>query len=205
MGKKDDEALERVDAACKHLSRLSTLLALTMPGGVPEAHISQLRVPSTVPLCSFTSDTWKLWLVSISIRALGSCGTQAGREGSGAWKATLSDGGSSSVVRFSLSREFLAAETVAKCFELNVRRPPCELKLIERHYFKDRLIQSLEATITVPGTDSNTWEVFQEWPLLDEDVKAEMIACPWETSSDSFFLANGILVLHCRGIYSFQE
>ena len=60
--------------------------------------------------------------------------------------------------------------------------------MIERHYFRDKLIKSFEFTFPfcIPNT-TNEWESVYEMPKLDENLIKEMIDNPFETKSDSFY------------------
>ena len=60
--------------------------------------------------------------------------------------------------------------------------------MIERHYFKNKLIKSYEFTFPfcIPNT-SNSWEAIYTIPEIPKDVMNEMINSPWETKSDSFY------------------
>ena len=41
-------------------------------------------------------------------------------------------------------------------------------------------------------------------PKLTEEEKAEMIAAPWETKSDTFFFVNDRLIIHNRAEYNYE-
>ena len=77
--------------------------------------------------------------------------------------------------------------------------------MIERHYFKDRLIKSFEFTFPfcIPNS-TNTWEFIYTIPEIDETLKNEIIANPWMTKSDSFYFANDKLIMHNKAEYDYS-
>mmetsp|Transcript_10235 Transcript_10235/g.30800 ORF Transcript_10235/g.30800 Transcript_10235/m.30800 type:complete len:82 (+) Transcript_10235:3-248(+) len=77
--------------------------------------------------------------------------------------------------------------------------------MIERHYFRDILIKSYDFTLpfVIPNT-TNTWEVIYTMPELDPVVKEGIMACPWETRSDSFYFVDGKLVMHNKAEYNYS-
>mmetsp|Transcript_18895 Transcript_18895/g.16319 ORF Transcript_18895/g.16319 Transcript_18895/m.16319 type:complete len:82 (+) Transcript_18895:423-668(+) len=77
--------------------------------------------------------------------------------------------------------------------------------MIERHYFKDKLIRSFDFTFPfcIPNS-CNDWENIYDIPELTEEQKKEMINSPFETKSDSFYFANGKLVMHNKAEYDYS-
>jgi hypothetical protein len=76
--------------------------------------------------------------------------------------------------------------------------------MIEIHYFKEKLIKSYDFNFgfVIPGS-TNTWENIYPLPELNEEEKAEIIAHPWETKSDSFYFVDEKLVMHHKAEYSY--
>lgn len=76
--------------------------------------------------------------------------------------------------------------------------------MIERHYFRDRLIQSYEFKFPfcIPNT-TNNWESIYDVPALSEKEKEEMMLNPWETKSDSFYFVGDELVMHNKAEYNY--
>eukprot|EP00746_Dinoflagellata_sp_MGD_P006767 gnl/MRDRNA2_/MRDRNA2_113319_c0_seq1.p1 gnl/MRDRNA2_/MRDRNA2_113319_c0~~gnl/MRDRNA2_/MRDRNA2_113319_c0_seq1.p1 ORF type:complete len:222 (-),score=28.18 gnl/MRDRNA2_/MRDRNA2_113319_c0_seq1:164-829(-) len=84
-------------------------------------------------------------------------------------------------------------------------RPIHNFRMIERHYFRGKLLKSYDFLLPfVAPKSSNTWEVIYTMPELDEDTKDDMIALPWETRSDSFYFADGMMIMHVRAEYSYK-
>ena len=60
--------------------------------------------------------------------------------------------------------------------------------MIERHYFRDKLIKSYEFTFPFCMPNStNEWESIYDMPPIDEEIMLQMVANPYETKSDSFY------------------
>jgi hypothetical protein len=97
--------------------------------------------------------------------------------------------------------------------------------MIERHFFKDRLIKSFDFNFGFCIPDSvNTREDMYEIPQLSEDeskfnlserlqlylssivlvaVVQDMVANRFETRSDSFYFVDGKLIMHNRAQYAY--
>jgi len=110
-------------------------------------------------------------------------------------------------VKYSFGPEFLDRRNIALKLEFRVlgTDPIEDLVVIERHYFKGRLLRSFEFKFgfCIPGSKNET-EFFYELPKLDEEEKKEMIERPFETESDSFFFANGKLIVHNKAVYDYS-
>lgn len=78
--------------------------------------------------------------------------------------------------------------------------------MIERHYFKNKLIKSYDFTFPfcIPDT-VNTWESMYSVPEITEEMKQEMINSPWQTKSDSFYFVNGELIMHNKAEYNYAK
>jgi hypothetical protein len=117
--------------------------------------------------------------------------------------ASLDD--SSRFIRYQFGPEFLDVRTIGTNLEFNIGAEPLhDFMMIERHYFRDVLIQSFEFSLpfVIPGT-RNTWEMIYTKPELNDEWKAALIAAPWESRSDSFYFVEGQLVMHNRAEYSY--
>lgn len=77
--------------------------------------------------------------------------------------------------------------------------------MIERHYFKNELIKSYKFTapFCMP-LSTNSMEAIYELPDLAKETVEEMIACPWETISDSFYFVEDKMVLHTRALFNYE-
>ena len=76
--------------------------------------------------------------------------------------------------------------------------------MVERHYFRGRVIRSNDFKIGfVIQNSNNSWEFIYELPELSPEEEQDIIDAPWEVKSDSFFFAEGHLIIHNRAIYNY--
>jgi len=77
--------------------------------------------------------------------------------------------------------------------------------MIERHYYKDKLIQSFDFTFPFCIPNSvNDWESIYTIPKVTNEVKEDMINNPYDTVSDSFYFVDGELVMHNKAEYDYS-
>jgi len=78
------------------------------------------------------------------------------------------------------------------------------MEMVERHYFKGNVIRSCDFKFgfIIPNS-TNTWDFTYELPKLSRELEEDIKSCPWAVSSDSYFFANGKLIIHNRAIYSY--
>jgi len=118
---------------------------------------------------------------------------------------TLDD--NSRFIRYNFGPEFLNYTTIGTNLEFNIGGEPLNnFVMVERHYFRDQLINSYEFSLpfVIPGT-RNTWEMIYTKPELNDEWKAALMGSPWESRSDSFYFVDDVLVMHNRAEYSFTQ
>ena len=52
---------------------------------------------------------------------------------------------------------------------------------------------------------TNSWQYVYNLPELTDEQKKQMIENPYETRSDSFFFAEGQLIVHNKASYSYNK
>mmetsp|Transcript_26642 Transcript_26642/g.47934 ORF Transcript_26642/g.47934 Transcript_26642/m.47934 type:complete len:189 (+) Transcript_26642:993-1559(+) len=111
----------------------------------------------------------------------------------------------SRTIRYHFGPEFLHLRTIGTTLEFTVGpKPARNFRMIERHYFGDRLLKSFDFTLNFCMPNSkNSWEVIYEVPELPGDLMREMIAAPWETKSDSFYFVEERLIMHNKAEYNY--
>ena len=84
------------------------------------------------------------------------------------------------------------------------KTPIQKLQMVERHYFRGKVIRSYEFKFgfVIPNS-TNSWEFIYDLPELTEEEENDIIEAPWEVKSDSFFFAEGKLIIHNRAIYNY--
>ena len=117
------------------------------------------------------------------------------------------DPSSGRFVKYHLHKEFLEFKVLGAQVTFTVGKKMVKnFTMIERHYFKDRLIKSFDfdfGAALIPNSE-NTIEHIYEMPKLSEKMKASMVASPWETKSDSFYFVDGKLIMHNKAEYAYN-
>ena len=83
-------------------------------------------------------------------------------------------------------------------------KPIQNMQMVERHYFRGKCIRAYDFKFgfVIPNS-TNSWEFIYDLPELSEDEENAIIESPWEVKSDSFFFAEGKLIIHNRAIYNY--
>ena len=108
-------------------------------------------------------------------------------------------------IKYSFPKEFLKIQQVGTSVEFKVG--PKEVKnfrMIERHYFKSKLLRSYDFTFgfCIPNS-TNNWEVIYTIPDLKEAEIEEMVKSPYQTKSDSFYFVGNDLIMHHKAEYEY--
>jgi len=109
-------------------------------------------------------------------------------------------------VRYQFTSQFLKLKTVGATVEFTVGdKPVNKFRMIERHYFKSKLLKSFdfEFGFCIPNS-KNTCEHIYEFPTLNPSEIQEMIDCPYETKSDSFYFVEDKLIMHNKADYAYN-
>ncbi|EDV34121.1 uncharacterized protein Dana_GF21136 [Drosophila ananassae] len=109
-------------------------------------------------------------------------------------------------VRYQFTPAFLNLKTVGATVEFTVGSQPVNnFRMIERHFFRDRLLKTFdfEFGYCIPYS-KNTCEHIYEFPNLPPDLVSEMISSPFETRSDSFYFVENRLVMHNKADYAYD-
>ena len=110
------------------------------------------------------------------------------------------------VIKYHLGPDFLSLKTIGLTLKFsNGDKPINNMQMVERHYFKGRVIRSYEFKFgfVIPNS-TNTWEFIYDLPQLSQEEAKEIIESPWEIKSDSFFFAEGKLIIHNRAEYNYS-
>ena len=111
----------------------------------------------------------------------------------------------SRTIRYSFPKEFLNIPQIGTSVELIVGGKEVKnFRMIERHYFKDKLLRSYDFTFgfCIPNS-RNTWEVIYSLPSFTEAETADIIKHPYETKSDSFYFVGNTLIMHHKAEYEY--
>ncbi|CAI4230429.1 unnamed protein product [Auanema sp. JU1783] len=109
-------------------------------------------------------------------------------------------------VRYRFTSEFLHLKHVGATVEFTVgSKPVSKFRMIERHFFKDRLLKSFdfEFGFCIPNS-RNSCEHIYDFPQLNPQLVQEMIENPCCTRSDSFYFVDDKLIMHNKADYSYD-
>jgi hypothetical protein len=109
-------------------------------------------------------------------------------------------------IQYEFPRRFLKLKTIGTMltFSVGAQAVP-NLRMIERHYFKNKLIKSFDfkTGFCIPNS-TNTWEAIYDVPQLSAAEEDEIVQHPYETKSDSFYFVNEELVMHNKAEYMYR-
>lgn len=110
-------------------------------------------------------------------------------------------------VRYHFTPEFLRLQKVGATVDFSVGSQPIkDFRMIERHFFRNKLLKSFDFDFGFCIPDSkNTVEHIYDFPKLDSETIKQMVANPFETKSDSFYFVDGNLVMHNKADYSYNN
>jgi len=108
-------------------------------------------------------------------------------------------------IKYAFPKEMLKIQQIGTAVEFKVG--PKEVKnfrMIERHYFKDKLLRSYDFTFgfCIPNS-TNNWEVIYTLPELKDSEIDEMVKNPYKAKSDSFYFVGNTLIMHHKAEYEY--
>lgn len=120
----------------------------------------------------------------------------------------LSDPTNGRFVRYHLHSDFLELKALGAqiTFTVGGNRVVKKFRMIERHYFKEKLIKSFDfdfGAALIPNSE-NSIEHIYDMPKLDNKLKRQMVEFPWETRSDSFYFVEDRLIMHNKAEYAYN-
>eukprot|EP00275_Glaucocystis_incrassata_P001689 EC123694.1.p1 GENE.EC123694.1~~EC123694.1.p1 ORF type:complete len:180 (+),score=1.24 EC123694.1:104-643(+) len=110
-------------------------------------------------------------------------------------------------IRYTFPASFLTLKTVGTTLVFTVGpKPVPSFRMIERHYFRGRLLKSYDFNFgfCIPNS-TNSWEAIYQMPQLSSEEVQELVDHPFETKSDSFYFVNDQLIMHNKAEYCYRE
>jgi|EP00670_Eutreptiella_braarudii_P007025 hypothetical protein len=110
-------------------------------------------------------------------------------------------------IRYNFRRSFLKCRTIGTKLVFSVGdKPVPNFRMIERHYFRDKLIKSFDFNFgfCIPNS-TNSWEAIYDLPELTDAQEEEIRNNPYESKSDSFYFVDGQLVMHNKAEYAYTR
>lgn len=117
---------------------------------------------------------------------------------------TASSSNTTRTIDYTLPEEILRAPVLLTRLTFRCQKALRNFRIIERHYFVSRLIKSYDFTFNfcIPGS-VNSWETLYEIPPLTDECIADMIANPFQATSDTFYFVDNTLVMHNKARYRY--
>lgn len=108
-------------------------------------------------------------------------------------------------IDYKFESEVLSLPRVTTKLKFHVgRREVRNFRMIERHYFKNKLIKSFDFNFPYCIPDStNTWYSEYELPPMDSALIDQIVKRPFEVVSDSFYFVNNKLIKHNKARYHY--
>jgi len=110
-------------------------------------------------------------------------------------------------VRYNFPASFLRNRTVRTLLSFKVGDQPVpNFRMIERHYFRGKLIRSFDFPFgfCIPGS-TNSWEAVYETPELSEADVQEFVSSPGEHVADTFYFVGDELVMQNKAVFSYEN
>ncbi|KAG2423035.1 hypothetical protein HXX76_015551 [Chlamydomonas incerta] len=110
-------------------------------------------------------------------------------------------------VKYTFPASFLKYKTVRTLLEFCVGPQPVNnLRMIERHFFKDKLVRTydFEFGFCIPNS-TNSWEAIYDVPEYPAAVINDYITSPWAHKSDSFYFVDNKLIMHNKAEYQYVQ
>ena len=165
--------------------------------------VTMLKTATNCFLCPLEANIYGIVFGKFTIRDMQTNKTLLSVEPIEGVAAMVDD--NSRLIRYSFSKEFLRLKTIGTTVEFKVgSKDVTNFRMIERHYFRDKLLQSYDFTFgyCIPKS-SNTWELIYTLPQLSEEEIEEMVKHPFEAKSDSFYFVENKLFMHHKAQYEY--
>lgn len=110
-------------------------------------------------------------------------------------------------IQYQFDSNILNLRNIGASIEFSVGKHAIkDFLMIERHYFREKLLKSFEFNFGFVVPESvNSVEHIYDLPKLSTAEIKDIIANPYETKSDSFYFVEGCLIMHNKAAYSFTN
>jgi len=107
-------------------------------------------------------------------------------------------------IDYTLSEDVLRLPLLQTSLTFRCEKALPNFRIIERHYFRSKLIKSYDFTFgfCIPCS-LNTWDSLYDLPPLSEEIISDMIAHPLLATSDTFYFVDDELVMHNKARYHY--
>ncbi|AAQ15916.1 UNC119 [Trypanosoma equiperdum] len=182
---------------------------------VTPEHVLQLTAPSTGFLCPITANTYNIEFYSFVVRdadtkqVMFEVERDASTYPSVASLAQLPEEQQQAArtifYRFPPSMLRKQRVSATLLFGVNGDKPVPDLRMIERHYFRNTLVKTFDFKFgfCIPHS-RNTWEAVYDVPQFNAEWLEAIEKGTNEMTSDSFYFADGRLIMHNRAFYDYS-
>ncbi|CCI50605.1 unnamed protein product [Albugo candida] len=173
--------------------------------------VLRLTAPTKEFLCSLDANTYGIKFLRFSIadyeskRKFFKIGKDDARSAIPGSSFTLDRESKYRTIRYDFSEDVLRLPSIVTKLKFSVGNEEIRgLRMIERHYFRDKIIKSFDFTFgfCIPGS-VNTWETIYSVPPLDEELIRNIVLHPYATSSDSFYFVGSKMIMHNKAEYKY--
>ena len=184
------------------------LLDSDIPDEITPEFVQGLKAPTNKFLCKLAENWPKFRFRGFKIRDMVSNITLVDvpdDEIEGENELSDDDDPSKRQIKYHLGPDFLYLTNVGLTMNFSIGEKPIKnLEMVERHYFRGKVIRdySFKFGFVIPNS-TNSWEFIYDLPELTQEEMEEISSAPWEVKSDSFFFAEGKLIIHNRAEYNY--
>lgn len=110
-------------------------------------------------------------------------------------------------IKYSFSEDVLKLPAIQTSLVFSVGNKEVKsFRMIERHYFRDRLVKSFDFPFgfCIPSS-TNSWDAMYNLPPMTDELINDMIENPYETKSDSFYFVDNKLIMHNKASYKYTR
>ncbi|KAG9394879.1 GMP phosphodiesterase delta subunit [Carpediemonas membranifera] len=187
------------------------LVSGKMPEITPE-HVNKLKEPCTGFLCEISDDIYDFDFKAFKIRDIASNEVLFNMDDSGKLVGSvepmmLEGEDMYRGIRYHFPAKFWNMKSIGTTLTFSVGDMPVrDFRMIERHYFRGKLIHSFDFTFgfVIPNS-TNQWEAIYPVPKVSKKVVADILKSPWEVKSDTFFFSGRTLIKHHRAEYAYDD
>lgn len=179
-------------------------------GAISPDDVLALSKPCHEYLCKITDNVYGIEFTAFKLRDLDTNTTlfEVAKPADSVYEPpSEADDDSSRFVRYELPPAFLRLRSVGATVTFRVGdKPVTNFRMVERHFFRDRLLKSFDFNFgfCMPSS-TNTCEHMYDLPALSDAEVTEMVKGHYETRSDSFYFVDNKLVMHHRADYNYDH
>lgn len=186
------------------------MVAMGPPASTPD-EVLKLTTPCSKYLCRLSANTYNIQFRSFEVKDFDSNKLlfRTAREGNVSFPTDLDEATEDQIrhVQYTFPASFLRSTMIRTSLEFSTEEAAKNFRMIERHYFKGRLVRSYDFTFApfcIPNS-VNSWEAIYEVPKHSDKEIRDYLDHPYEHQSDSFYFVEDKLIMHNKAEYRYVE